>query len=49
MDIQNIFIVGSKGCGNYGGYETFLDKLTEHHQDNIKIQYYIAWKGRDQK
>ena len=49
MDIQNIFIVGSKGCGNYGGYETFLDKLTEHHQDNIKIQYYIAWKGREQK
>ena len=27
---QHIFIVGSKGIpGNYGGYETFVDRLTE--------------------
>ena len=26
--VQHIFIVGSKGIpGNYGGYETFVDKL----------------------
>lgn len=46
MDAQNVFIVGSKGCGNYGGYETFIDKLTEYHQNNEKIRYHIAWKGR---
>ncbi len=32
-DIQHVFIVGSKGIpGSYGGYETFVDKLTEYHQ-----------------
>lgn len=46
MEMQNVYIVGSKGCGNYGGYETFLDKLTEYHQNNKKITYHIAWKGR---
>ena len=30
----NVFIVGSKGMGNYGGYETFVDKLTEYHQND---------------
>lgn len=49
MDIQNIYIIGSKGCGNYGGYETFLDKLTEYHQDKKHIKYHIAWKGIENK
>ena len=30
--MQHVFIVGSKGIpGHYGGYETFVDKLTEYH------------------
>lgn len=41
---QNVFIIGSKGLGNYGGYETFVDKLTECHQNNSKIKYHIACK-----
>ncbi len=49
MGVQNVYIVGSKGCGNYGGYETFVDKLTEYHQYNKKIQYHIAWKGSQTK
>ena len=29
---QHMFIVGSKGIpDNYGGYEMFVDKLTEYH------------------
>lgn len=45
-DIQNIFIVGSKGIpGNYGGYETFVDKLTEYHQNEPKLKYHIACKS----
>lgn len=47
--MQNVFIVGAKNCGAYGGYETFLDKLTEYHQDNDKIKYHIAWKGTENK
>jgi len=46
---QHVYIVGSKGCGNYGGYETFLDKLTEYHQGNKKIKYHIAWKGTENR
>ena len=31
--------------GAYGGYETFVDKLTEHHQNNKKIKYHVACKA----
>lgn len=41
--MKHIFIVGAKGFV-YGGYETFLDKLTEYHQQNDKIKYFIACK-----
>ncbi len=40
----NVFIVGSKSIGQYGGYETFVDKLTEYHQKEKSIQYHIACK-----
>ncbi len=41
--MQHIFIVGSKGIpGNYGGYETFVDKLTEYHQNCSDIKYHVA-------
>lgn len=49
MKVQHVYIVGSKGCGNYGGYESFLDKLTEYHQSNTNIKYHIAWKGTEVK
>ncbi len=31
--------------GAYGGYETFIYKLTEYHKDNKKIKYHIACKA----
>lgn len=41
--MQHIFIVGSKGIpGSYGGYETFVDKLTEYHQNLKEIKYHVA-------
>lgn len=43
--MQHVFIVGAKSLGAYGGYETFVDKLTEYHQDNDKIKYHIACKA----
>lgn len=42
--MQHIFIVGAKGF-QYGGYESFLDKLTEYHEDNNEIKYHIACKA----
>lgn len=42
--IQHVFLVGAKNIGKYGGYETFVDKLTECHQGNGRIQYHVACK-----
>ena len=43
--MQHVFIIGSKGIpGAYGGYETFVDKLTEYHQNNTALKYHIACK-----
>lgn len=43
--VQHVFLVGAKSLGAYGGYETFINKLTEYHQDNLKIQYHVACKA----
>ena len=44
--MQHVYVIGSKGLpGSYGGYETFLDKLTEYHQNNRNIQYHVACKA----
>ncbi|MBQ9661767.1 MAG: DUF1972 domain-containing protein [Oscillospiraceae bacterium] len=45
MSTQHIFIIGSKSIGQYGGYETFVDKLTEQHQNDYSIKYHIACKA----
>lgn len=43
--VQHIFIIGSKSIGQYGGYETFVDKLTEQHQNDPTIKYHVACKA----
>ncbi len=44
--MQDVFIVGSKGIpGAYGGYETFVDRLTECHEKNQEIRYHVACKS----
>lgn len=34
--------------GAYGGYETFINKLTEYHQSNPDIKYHVAVKANGQ-
>ena len=43
--MQHVFIVGAKSLGAYGGYETFVYKLTEYHQHNGELQYHVACKA----
>lgn len=43
--MQDVFIIGSKGLGNYGGYETFVMKLIDYHSSNQNIRYHIACKA----
>ena len=42
---QHIFLVGAKSIGAYGGYETFIDKLTQQHQGKANLKYHIACKA----
>lgn len=46
--IQHIYLVGAKSLGAYGGYETFINKLTEYHQNNPMIKYHVAVKANGQ-
>lgn len=42
MAKQHVFIVGSKGIPTrYGGFETFVDKLTEY-QESDNIKYHVS-------
>ncbi|OYS85544.1 glycosyl transferase [Limosilactobacillus reuteri] len=46
--MQDVFIIGAKGIGNYGGYETFLKKLIETDKENKQIKYHVACKYNGQ-
>lgn len=44
---QQVFIIGSKGIpANYGGFETFVEKLTEY-QKSDRIRYHVARMAND--
>lgn len=45
QDTQHIFLVGAKSLGAYGGYETFVNKLTEYHAQHPVIRYHVACKA----
>ncbi|OTA84670.1 glycosyl transferase [Limosilactobacillus reuteri] len=46
--MQDVFIIGAKGIGNYGGYETFLKNLIWTDRNNKNIKYHIACKYNGQ-
>lgn len=46
--MQHIFLVGAKSLGTYGGYETFVNKLTEYHANNKNLKYHVAVKANGQ-
>jgi len=46
--MQHVFLVGAKSLGAYGGYETFINKLTEYHQNNKNIKYHVSVKANGQ-
>lgn len=43
--VQHVYLVGAKSLGMYGGYESFVCKLTEHHQSKRNIKYHVACKA----
>lgn len=44
IEVQHVFLIGAKSLGAYGGYETFINKLTEYHQTNARLKYHVACK-----
>lgn len=47
--MKHVFIIGSKGIpAKYGGFETFVEKLTEQ-QRNKEIKYHVSCLARDNK
>ena len=44
-NVQHVYLVGAKSLGSYGGYETFVYKLTEYHQNEENIKYHVACKA----
>ena len=44
-EVQHVYLVGAKSLGAYGGYETFVYKLTEYHQNQKNIKYHVACKA----
>lgn len=45
LSARYVFCIGAKCIGQYGGYETFLDKLTEIHQNEPSVRYCIVTKA----
>lgn len=37
--VQHVYLVGAKSLGAYGGYETFVYKLTEYHQNPEQVKF----------
>lgn len=45
QNTRHIFIIGSKSIGQYGGYETFVDRLIGEHEHEESIKYHVACKA----
>lgn len=47
MEVQNVYIIGSKGIpANYGGFETFVENLTQK-RVNKNIKYHVACMAKN--
>ena len=44
-DVQHVFIIGAKSIGQYGGYETFVDRLIGEHENTPAVKYHVACKA----
>ena len=44
-EVQHVFLVGAKSLGAYGGYETFVYKLTEYNRNSKDLKFHVACKA----
>lgn len=43
--MQDVFIIGAKSIGQYGGYETFVNRLIGEHKEDPDIRYHVICKA----
>lgn len=43
--MRNVYIIGSKSVGLYGGFESFVLNLLQQHKNNKNIKYHVACKA----
>ncbi len=43
--VQHVYLIGSKSIGQYGGYESFVMNLLQHHANNPKLKYHVSCKA----
>ena len=43
--VQHVFIIGAKSIGQYGGYETFVDRFIGEYENEPSIKYHVACKA----
>ncbi len=43
--VQDVFIIGAKSIGQYGGYETFVNRLITEHEEDQSIRYHVICKA----
>ncbi|SEA56707.1 Glycosyltransferase involved in cell wall bisynthesis [Oribacterium sp. KHPX15] len=46
--VKHVYIVGSKSIGQYGGYESFVMNLLQHHKYKGNIKYHVICKANGQ-
>ena len=48
MNQTHVYICGAKGISQYGGFESFIQKLLEHSAERSEIKYHVACKANGQ-
>ncbi len=40
---MHVFVIGAKGLGGYGGYETFIRRLLEYMPEAVEGEEPVVW------
>lgn len=43
--VRDVYIIGAKSIGQYGGFESFVLNLLKHHEAENRIRYHVACKA----
>ena len=44
LNVQHVYIIGSKSIGQYGGFESFVMNLLKQHKNEMSVKYHVTCK-----